>query len=103
MPIRCLTGLRVAAVCVLASLLPAGPAAAADSSRDDQAAPGVERGSGFLGYDGVNGANFFAAGMMIALNGDLSRDGWVVRAQASRVDYDLDPGDGRGYQADVLP
>ena len=103
MLIRHPTGPWVAAVCLLAAVPLAGPAAAGGSAKDDRAAPAVERGSWFLGYDGVSGANFFVAGMMIALDGDQSRDGWVVRSEASRVDYDLDPGDGRGYQADALP
>jgi hypothetical protein len=61
-----------------------------------------ERGVWFGGYDFVKGSRYYFDGLVLALNGDLSRDGWALRAYGSRVDYDLNLGDGRGYQADLM-
>jgi len=93
---------RLAAASLLALGALAGPAVADGSLKDDSQPSPPERGSFFFGYDGVTGANYYIEGFMFALNGDMSRDGWVIRSYASRVDYDLDPGTGRGYQADAL-
>lgn len=61
-----------------------------------------DRGVWFSGYDFGKGSRYVFDGVVIALNGDLGKDGFAVRAYGSRVDYDLDPGDGRGYQADLM-
>jgi hypothetical protein len=61
------------------------------------------KGVWFLGYDYVRGAHYGYSGGIVALNGDLSRNGFVLRLYGSRVDYELSPfGDGRGYQADLM-
>jgi hypothetical protein len=62
----------------------------------------VLRGAWFSGYDYAKGANYAYSGGIAALNGDLSRNGFFLRLYGSRVDYDLDPGNGRGYQVDVM-
>jgi hypothetical protein len=62
----------------------------------------VLRGVWFSGYDYAKGANYVYTGSIFALNGDLSRNGFFLRLYGSRVAYDLNPGDGRGYQADVM-
>jgi hypothetical protein len=62
----------------------------------------ILRGMWFSGYDYVRGAHYGFTGAAVALNGDLSRNGFFLRLYGSRVDYDLDPGDGRGYQVDVM-
>ena len=62
----------------------------------------TQRGVYFSGYDVVEGARYAFAGMVLALNNDISRDGWALRLYGSRVDFDLDPGDGRGWQGDVM-
>jgi hypothetical protein len=62
----------------------------------------TERGVWFGGYDTVKGSNYYFDGIIVALNGNMSRDGLALRVYGSRVDYDLDPGDGRGYQADIM-
>jgi hypothetical protein len=56
----------------------------------------------YSGYDVVKGSQYVFTGGAVALNGDISRNGFYLRAYGSRVDYDLDPGDGRGYQLDVM-
>jgi hypothetical protein len=56
----------------------------------------------YSGYDAVRGSQYAFTGAAVALNGDISRNGFYLRAYGSRVDYDLDPGDGRGYQADLM-
>jgi len=60
------------------------------------------RGVWYSGYDVVKGEHYWFSGATVALNGDLSRNGFFVRTYGSLVDYDLDPGDGRGYQADLM-
>jgi hypothetical protein len=62
----------------------------------------TERGVWFGGYDTVKGSNYYFDGIVVALNGNMSRDGLALRVYGSRVDYDLDPGSGRGYQGDVM-
>jgi Cellulose biosynthesis protein BcsS len=62
----------------------------------------TQRGVYFSGYDVVEGARYAFAGMILALNNDISRDGWALRLYGSRVDFDLDPGDGRGWQGDAM-
>jgi hypothetical protein len=88
--------------CLAVGAWSAGPALA-DGMRSagaPQEAP--ERGVWFGGYDFVKGSSYYFDGLIVALNGDLSRDGFALRAYGSRVDYDLDPGDGRGYQGDLM-
>jgi len=60
------------------------------------------RGVWYSGYDAVKGAEYAFTGGTVALNGDLSRNGFFVRVYGSGVAYDLDVGDGRGYQADLM-
>ena len=62
----------------------------------------VERGVWFGGYDTVKGSNYYFDGIIVALNGNMNRDGLALRLYGSRVDYDLSPGDGRGYQGDIM-
>jgi hypothetical protein len=83
-------------------------AGAADPVRADGMRSGsyakepTERGVWFSGYDFIKDSRYAFDGMVLALNGDLSRDGWALRVYGSRVDYDAHPGDGRGYQADLM-
>jgi hypothetical protein len=79
-----------------------GQANAGGSLKDEPAPAATERGVFFTGYDAARGAHYVFDGTIVALNGDLGRDGFVLRAYGSRVDYDLDPGNGRGYQADAM-
>ena len=60
------------------------------------------RGVWFSGYDVDRGSHYGFSGVTVALNGDLSRDSFHLRVYGSRVDYDLDPGNGRGYQGDLM-
>ena len=81
----------------------AADTARADGMRSSGSASGpTERGVWFSGYDFIKDSRYVFDGMVLALNGDLSRDGFALRIYGSRVDYDLDPGDGRGYQADLM-
>jgi hypothetical protein len=80
-------------------------AANAEGLKDTPVAaePGVTRGVAFSGYDYLKGVNYEFVGMIIALNGDLGRNGFAFRTYGSRVDYDIEPtGDGRGWQGDVM-
>ena len=75
----------------------------ADGMRSSAGQSGpTERGVWFGGYDTVKGSNYYFDGIVVALNGNMSRDGLALRVYGSRVDYDLSPGDGRGYQADFM-
>jgi Cellulose biosynthesis protein BcsS len=66
-------------------------------------APGQPlRGVFLSGTDAVEGSLYSYYGVIAALNRDLSRDGWLVRLYGSLDDYDTDPGDGRGWQADLM-
>ena len=65
------------------------------------AATAAERGVWFGGYDVVTGSRYVYDGLVVAVNGDLGKDGFAVRAYGARGDFDQDPGDGRAYQADI--
>jgi hypothetical protein len=56
----------------------------------------------FTGIDANRGSFYAFAGTIVALNGDLGRDGLAVRAYTGTVGFDLDPGEGRGWQADLM-
>ena len=93
----CRTGLSLAAALCAGAFTFMAPASASDPS------PGQPlRGVVFSGVDATDGATYFYDGIIIALNRDLSRDGWLVRAYGSRVDFDSTPRDGRGWQGDVM-
>jgi len=97
------TSVLAVSSCLAVGAWSAGAARADGMPRSAGAAQEApERGVWFGGYDFVKGSNYYFDGMIVALNGDLSRDGFAVRAYGSRVDYDLDPGDGRGYQGDLM-
>jgi len=64
--------------------------------------PGTLSTVWYTGYDVVKGSRYVFTGASYALNGDISRNGFYLRAYGSRVDYDLNPGNGLGYQADVM-
>lgn len=91
---------------LLAAIVSFGGQAAADGLRlKDQpvaeAAP--QRGVVFSGYDVVKDATYGFTGIVIALNRDISKDGWAVRAYGSRVDFEEEPGNnGHGWQGDVM-
>lgn len=42
----------------------------------------------FSGYDQARDSSYFFQGVQVALNGDIGRDGFMVRAYGSQVDYD---------------
>ncbi|HEU0058324.1 MAG TPA: cellulose biosynthesis protein BcsS [Hyphomicrobiaceae bacterium] len=69
------------------------------SVKDSQTEP-VERGSYYSGYDIVKDSRYWYDGITVALNGDMGRDGFFVRAYGARGDFDRNPGDGRQWQAD---
>jgi len=60
------------------------------------------RGVWYTGYDTDKGSHYVFSGATVALDGDLSRNGFHVRLYGSLVDYDRDPGNGRGYQSDLM-
>lgn len=98
-----LTGIRVALAAWAGIFIFAAPVGAADLGGDTgRGAEQPLRGVVFSGVDAVDGAIYFYDGIIVALNRDLSRDGWLVRAYGSRVDYDTNPGEGRGYQGDIM-
>jgi Cellulose biosynthesis protein BcsS len=77
------------------------PAAAGSLKDEAQPAERPERGVWFSGFDVVKDSRYYYDGIIVALNGDLGRDGFFVRAYGSRDDFDRNPGDGRQWQADV--
>ena len=62
----------------------------------------TERGYWYTGYDVVRGSQYAYSGGSVALNGDLSKNGFHVRVYGSWVGYDLNPGHGRGLQTDLM-
>jgi hypothetical protein len=71
-------------------------------AQTDPDAEAILRGFWYSGFDTARGDRYFFSEVTVALNGDLSRNGFVLRAHGSRDDYDLEPGNGRGYQADLM-
>jgi hypothetical protein len=76
------------------------PASAGDMSSGP--APTPPRGVFFSGADAAQGSWYAYDGVVIALNGDLTRDGFMLRLYGSYVQYDLDPGHGTGWQGDAM-
>jgi len=76
----------------------------ADGMRSSKGAEqeATERGVWYGGYDVVKGARYVYDGLLVALNGDLGKDGFAIRVYGARVDFDQNPGEGRGYQADFM-
>jgi Cellulose biosynthesis protein BcsS len=87
-------------LCALLSATLVCPALADGPSAKTTAA--TERGVWFSGYDAVTGSRYVYDGLVVALNGDLGKDGFAVRLFGARADWDQDPGSGRGYQADLM-
>lgn len=60
----------------------------------------------FSGFDTVKDANYMFQGAILALNRDIGRDGFVLRAYGSHVDYEYSnagvPTSGTGWQGDVM-
>ena len=79
-----------------------GPLSAQNSKNDNEQRVPPPRGVWFSGFDIVSGSRDVFTGAIVSLNGNLERDGFAIRAYGSRVDYDLDPGRGRGYLADFM-
>lgn len=90
-------GLRLAVAACAGALALITPASAGDKGGDQPI-----RGVVFSGVDTVVGSTYYYDGLIVAFNGDLSRDGFLFRAYGARVDYDRSPGDGRGLQGDVM-
>jgi Cellulose biosynthesis protein BcsS len=88
----------------LIGLAAIGTSAYADGSIKYGAVPEQppERGVVFGGVDIVNGAQYYFDGIIVSLNGDMNKDGFVLRAYGSLVDYDLNPGHGQGLQTDLM-
>ena len=77
------------------------PASAGDMGPAPMPAP-TPRGVFFSGVDTVVGSTYAYDGVVVAWNGDLTRDGFVVRLYGSMGQYDLDPGHGTGWQGDAM-
>jgi len=86
-------------------------AASAQSVKDDFAAPagGTKAWVLFSGFDAVSDASYAFQGLVVALNRDIGRDGFVLRVYGSHVDYEYNtsgvPGgkvDGDGWQGDAM-
>jgi hypothetical protein len=87
---------------ILMSGLMSLPAWADGLKGRDAPTPPPLSGVWFSGMDWVTGARYMFDGASIALNRDLSRDGFALRLYGSRTDFDRDPGDGRTWQGDVM-
>src|SRR5262245_29167141 len=92
-------GAKALAVLALATLSQAA-AAGGNSTKDTPAEP-VERGVYFSGYDVVTDSRYTYSGIIVALNGDMGRDGFFARAYGAYGNFDQNPGDGRQWQGDV--
>jgi hypothetical protein len=93
MSLRALVAIAAAAFALIA------PASAGDMTTSQ---PAPKRGVYFSGIDLVEGSTYTYSGIIVATNGDLQRDGVLLRVYGSWVGYDLDPGDGRGLQGDAM-
>jgi hypothetical protein len=93
-----------AAVAGLAGLLGGLTTPALSDGRNDDrnASEQPERGEWFSGIELVKGAGSIYSGVIIAANGDLSRDGLAVRVLGSTTNFDSDPDHGRVWQGDVM-
>jgi hypothetical protein len=89
-------GLRMLIAASAAALVLIAPADAADKGSP------THRGVYFSGVDVAEGSTYTYSGVIVAWNGDLARDGVLVRAYGSWVGYDRDPGDGTGWQGDAM-
>lgn len=60
----------------------------------------------FSGYDQARDSSYFFQGVQVALNGDIGRDGFMLRAYGSQVDYDYlngaVPTHGLGRQGELM-
>lgn len=60
----------------------------------------------FSGYDQARDSSYFFQGVQVALNGDIGRDGFMIRAYGSQVDYDYlsgtIPTHGLGRQGELM-
>jgi Cellulose biosynthesis protein BcsS len=83
-----------AAAAAFALIAPAGAGDAGSGS--------TPRAVFFSGVDGAPGSFYTYDGIVVAMNGDLSRDGFMVRLYGSYVQYDTDPGHGTGWQVDAM-
>jgi len=73
-----------------------------DSYGSEPATP-PERGLWFSGVDLASGfSQYYFEGIEVALNRDYSKDGFVLRAYGSYLEYDRNPGDGVAWQSDIL-
>jgi hypothetical protein len=90
----CLKMVVAASAAAFALIAPAGAGDAGSGS--------TPRAVFFSGVDTVQGSFYTYDGIVVALNGDLSRDGFMVRLYGSYVQYDLDPGHGTGWQGDAM-
>lgn len=75
----------------------------AETRDDTYATPsGAIRGVVFSGIEVMTGSHAELLGVAVPFNGDLRRDGFLLRVMGSRVDYDMDPGHGLGWQGEVM-
>src|SRR5688572_30951769 len=88
----------------------AGGSVAGGSVKDDFGpAPGTKAWVLFSGFDMVTDASYSFQGLVVALNRDIGRDGFVLRLYGSHVDYEYDTPavpngvvDGDGWQGDAM-
>lgn len=88
----------------------AGDRVAGGSIKDDFGpAPGTKAFVLFSGFDMVTDASYSFQGLIVALNRDIGRDGFMLRLYGSHVDYEYDTTavpngrvDGDGWQGDAM-
>jgi hypothetical protein len=90
------------AILVGAVIVPANAEGLPERYARPSEAPTSERGVWFSGYDVVKDARYVFDGVIVAFNGDMSRDGFALRVYGSHLDFDRNPGDGREWQGDVM-
>ena len=93
-------GVLAAASGLLVLLLSTGTMAG--SLKDTGTAGPKDRGVWISGIDFHKDSHYYFSGITVAFNGDLDRDGFVLRVMGVREDFDLDPGSGRSWQGDVM-
>lgn len=97
-------GLAALAICLLSM-----DGASADGTRRSSIASTTSTTNSvvtFSGYDQARDSTYFFQGVQVALNGDIGRDGLMLRAYGSQVDYDYNngatPTHGVGRQGELM-
>ncbi len=94
-------------IAAVTSIFALSQAALSDGLKDTGPLPAAAKSIVlFSGFDTAKDSEYFYQGAIVALNRDIGRDGFQLRAYGSHVDYQYDNGgtrtDGDGWQGDAM-